>query len=171
MYDWTIWLDHVLNPANRYTVVQNGDGTWTITPTGTVMQQGTPQDQIRFNNVEKGIVDAHAALALLMNFIRQRDWLHTDTEANLSAELIGEVGTITLNNSETYPFNNSMVTVSLAKPRTTQNYIVIVDVPAAVGNVGEIVITDKFINGFKIGFTGSASSVTVKYKVIGGYLV
>lgn len=167
MYDWTIWLDHVLNPANRYTVVQNGDGTWTITPTGTVMQQGTPQDQIRFNNVEKGIVDAHAALAVLLNFARQQGWKQDD----ILQELIGEVGTVTLNNSETFPFNNSMVTVSLAKPRTTQNYIVIVDVPAAVGNVGEIVITDKLINGFKIGFTGSASSVTVKYKVIGGYLV
>jgi hypothetical protein len=97
----------------------------------------------------------------------------TVTEAinEIEQELIGEVGTVTLNNSETFPFNNSMVTVSLAKPRTTQNYIVIVDVPAAVGNVGEIVITDKLVNGFKIGFTGSASSVTVKYKVIGGYLV
>lgn len=97
----------------------------------------------------------------------------TVTEAinEIEQELIGEVGTVTLNNSETFPFNNSMVAVSLAKPRTTQNYIVIVDVLAAVGNVGEIVITDKLINGFKIGFTGSASSVTVKYKVIGGYLV
>ncbi len=145
MYDWTIWLDHVLNPANRYTVVQNGDGTWTITPTGTVMQQGTPQDQIRFNNVEKGIVDAHAALAVLLNFARQQGWKQDD----ILQELIGEVGTVTLNNSETFPFNNSMVTVSLAKPRTTQNYIVIVDVPAAVGNVGEIVITDSSSTALK----------------------
>ena len=167
MYDWTKWLDHVTDPSNRYTVVQNEDGTWTIMPTGTVIQQGTPQDQAHFNNIEDGIVDAHAAVALLLNFVRQQGWEQDDIEQ----ELIGEVGTVTLNNSETFPFNNSMVTVSLAKPRTTQNYIVIVDVPAAVGNVGEIVITDKLINGFKIGFTGSASSVTVKYKVIGGYLV
>ena len=167
MYNWTKWLDHVTDPSNRFTVVENGDGTWTITPTGTVMQQGTPQDQVRFNNIEDGIVDAHAAVALLLNFVRQQGWEQDDIEQ----ELIGEVGTVTLNNSETFPFNNSMVTVSLAKPRTTQNYIVIVDVPAATGNVGEIVVTDKLINGFKIGFTGSAKSVTVKYKVIGGYLV
>lgn len=40
----------------------------------------------------------------------------------------------------------------------------------ANGNVGEIVVTDKLTNGFKLAFTGSASSVTVKYTVIGGYL-
>jgi len=171
MYNWTKWLDHVTDPSNRFTVVQNGDGTWTITPAGTVMQQGTPQDQIRFNKIEDGIVDAHATVALLLNFIRQRDWAHNDMEADLSAELLGEVGTVTLNNSETFPFNNSLVSVSLVKPRKTLNYLVIVEVPTATGNVGEIVVTDKLINGFKIGFTGSAKSVTVKYKVIGGYLV
>ena len=41
---------------------------------------------------------------------------------------MGEVGTVTLN-SETFPFNNSMVTVSLAKAANDTNYIVIVDIP------------------------------------------
>ncbi len=167
MYNWTKWLDHVTDPSNRFTVVENGDGTWTITPTGTVMQQGTPQDQVRFNNMEDGIVDAHATIALLLNFVRQQGWEQDDIEQ----ELIGEIGTVTLNNSETFPFNNSLVSVSLANTRKTLNYLVIVEVPVATGNVGEIIVTDKLINGFKIGFTGSAKSVTVKYKVIGGYLV
>jgi len=167
MYNWTKWLDHVTDPSNRFTVVDNGDGTWTIAPTGTVMQQGTPQDQVRFNNIEDGIVDAHAAVALLLNFSRQQGWEQEDIEQ----ELIGELGTVTLNNSEAFPFNNSLVSVSLTKLRKTLNYIVIVEVPAATGNVGEIVVTDKLINGFKIGFTGSSKSVTVNYKVIGGYLV
>ena len=167
MYDWTKWLDHVTDPSNRYTLVDNGDGTFTIARTGTVMQQGTPQDQVRFNNIEDGIVDAHAAVALLLNFSRQQGWEQDDIEQ----ELIGELGTVTLNNSEAFPFNNSLVSVSLTKPRKTLNYLVIVEVPAATGNVGEIVVTDKLINGFKIGFTGSSKSVTVNYKVIGGYLV
>ena len=171
MYDWTKWLDHVTDPSDRYTMVDNGDGTFTIARAGTVMQQGTPQDQVRFNNIENGVVDAHATIALLMNFIRQRDWAHNDIETDLQNEVIGEVGTITLSNSETFPFNNSQVSVSLENVRNTLNYVVIAEVSSANGNVGEIVISDKLVNGFKIAFTGSATSVDVKYKVIGGYLV
>ena len=54
MYNWTKWLDHVTYPSNRFTVVENGDGTWTITPTGTVMQQGTQQDQSASTTLKKG---------------------------------------------------------------------------------------------------------------------
>jgi len=157
MYDWTKWLDHVTDPANRYTLVDNGDGTYTITPTGTVMQQGTPQDQVRFNNIENGIVDAHAAIALLLNYARQNSW-----------EI--ETGTVTLTNTLAFPFNDSQKTVSLTKAKENGDYIVLAEISAASGNAGEIVITDKLINGFKMAFTGSASSVTVKYTVLGGYL-
>lgn len=170
MYDWTKWLDHVTDPSNRYTLVDNGDGTFTIARTGTVMQQGTPQDQVRFNNIENGIVDAHLAVDLLLNYAKQRDWAHTDKETELSSETIGEVGTVTLTNSEKFPFNNSQVSVSLSMPRKTLNYIVVVEEPA-ISNVGEILITDKLVNGFKIAFTGSAASAIVKYKVMGGFLI
>lgn len=153
------WVNNLINAIK-------GDGWTNETIKGNATSIASLTQEVDTQLAEKAI-DTHAAVALLLNFVRQQGWEQDDIEQ----ELIGEVGTVTLNNSETYPFNNSMVTVSLAKPRTTQNYIVIVDVPAAVGNVGEIVITDKLINGFKIGFTGSASSVTVKYKVIGGYLV
>ncbi len=157
MYDWTTWLDHVTNPSNRFTVVDNGNGTWTITPTGTVMQQGTPQDQIRFNNIEDGIVDAHLAIGLLQNFARQNSW-------------IIEKGTTTLSNSEIFPFNNSIKTISLGKEFGGKDYIVLTEIETAQGNVGEIVVSDKLTNGFKIAHSGSAKSVTVKYTVLGGYL-
>jgi hypothetical protein len=157
MYDWTKWLDHVLNPANRYTVVQNGDGTWTITPAGTVQQQGTPQDQVRFNNIENGIVDAHVAVGLILNYARQNSW-----------EV--ETGTVVLTNTLSFPFNDSIKTVSLSKRKETTGYLVLTEIVSATGNVGEIEITDKLINGFKIAYTGSAKAVTVKYTVIGGFL-
>jgi len=41
---------------------------------------------------------------------------------------------------------------------------------SAIGNPGEIVVSDKLVNGFKIAHTGSAPSVTIKYTVIGGVL-
>lgn len=37
------------------------------------------------------------------------------------------------------------------------------------GGVGEIHITDKQLNGFKIEYTGAAKEVTVKCTVQGGY--
>ena len=157
MYDWTKWQDHVTNPANLFNVVDNGDGTWTITPAGTVMQQGTPQDQVRFNNIENGIVDAYIATGLLLNYARQNSW-----------EI--ETGEITLTNSLAFPFNNSIQTVSLSKGKENPGYIVLIEIVSASGNVGEIEITDKLINGFKIAYTGSAKSVTVKYTVLGGFL-
>lgn len=155
MYDWTKWLDHVTDPSDRYTMVDNGDGTFTIARAGTVMQQGTPQDQVRFNNIEDGIVDAHLAVDLMLNYARQNEW-----------EV--EIGTKALTNSEAFPFNNSIQTISLVKRRENADYIVIVEVPSHVSNIGDIVISDKLINGFKIAYTGSASAVTVKYTVLGG---
>ena len=162
-YDWTEWLDHVTNPSNKFVLKNLNTGEETpviITPSGEVMQQGTPQDQTRFNNIESGIIDAHAALALLFNFARQQAW-----------EV--EHGTVTLTNSEKAPFNNSKQTVALATVRETADYLVMYEVASfeeEAGSVGDIVVSNKLINGFKMEFTGSTSSATVNYVVIGGYM-
>lgn len=160
MYDWTHWLDHVTDPSNVYQLVDLGGGLVQLTLAGTVMQQGTPQDQTRFNNLEGGVVDAHAALALLFNYARQQAW-----------EI--EHGTVTLTNSEKAPFNNSKQTVALATVRESTDYLVMYEVASyteEAGSVGDIVISNKLINGFKMEFTGSTSSATVNYVVIGGYM-
>lgn len=202
MYDWTKWLDHVTSPSNRFNIVKNDDGTYTITPASTVMQEGTPQDQEHFNNMEGGILDAHITAGLIFNALRQLQWdyeenAETFTGANLLdmdivvrlvmnlarqnhwdiediQKWIGdhdsfESGTVTLTNSQNFPFNNSKRSVSLNKSRNTTNYVVLTEVTSFTGNVGEIEVSDKLVNGFKIAHTGSASSVTVKYVVIGGF--
>ncbi len=79
-----------------------------------------------------------------------------------------EAGSVTLTNSQAFPFNDSQVTVPLVTERASQNYIVDYEVTAAVGNVGDIIVSAKLVNGFKLEYTGSASSVTVKYQVFGG---
>jgi len=157
MYEWTKWQDHVTTHPNMFKVVDNGDGTWTITPAGDVMQQGTPQDQVRFNNIENGIVDAHIAINLLLNYARQ-------------SKLEIEVGTTTLTNTLSFPFSNSQQTINLKKAKENSDYIVFAEIMSAIGNPGEIVVSDKLVNGFKIAHTGSAPSVTIKYTVIGGVL-
>ena len=76
---------------------------------------------------------------------------------------------VTLTNSEEFPFNNSSVSVALANERDNLNYVVEIIKIEPDGNAGEIEVSDRQVNGFKLAFTGSASSVKVTYAVIGGY--
>ena len=94
---------------------------------------------------------------MLADAIRQQSWEK-------------ESGQLTLTNTTGYPFNSSAKSVALKIPREGSDYIVLGEVVSAVGNVGEIVVTDKLTNGFKIGYTGSATSAVIKFVVIGGYL-
>ena len=157
MYGRTFWEDEVRSPSNRYTLTQNADGTYTIVRAGTVMQQGTFQDQAHFNNMEVGITDAQIALQLLLNAVRQNEW-----------EI--ERGQVTLTNNAIYPMNNSVQSVALQLPKENGDYVVIAEVVSCSGNAGEVEVSDKLANGFKLAYTGSAASATIKYTVIGGYL-
>lgn len=158
MYEPTSWLNHTTDKPGRYHITKNeDDGTYNITRAGEVMQQGTPQDQAHFNHIEAGVFDAHIAVALLLDALRQQSW-----------EI--ETGEIVLTNTADFPFNNSVKSVSLVTHRENGEYIVIPVATAPTGNIGDIVVSDRLTNGFKLAFTGSAPSVTVKYTVIGGYM-
>ena len=172
MYSRTYWVDHALSETNKFTIKQVSGDVHTIVPYGTVMQQGVPQDANHFNNMEEALSAHEIALGLHSNALMQ----HMDEiKKNAAlAEVVDklhevETGTVTLTNSAKYPFNNSQKTVSLVATRNTPDYVVITEVKSFVGNVGEIVVTDILANGFKIAFTGSAKSVTVEYKILGGY--
>lgn len=66
MYTKTIWKDRVTEYEGRYTETPNGDGTNTYTEApGEVLQEGTPQDAIHFNNNEDGTAE-NAAIADLL---------------------------------------------------------------------------------------------------------
>jgi len=157
MYERTFWLDHVVSPADTFRITANGDGTYLIERAGTVQQQGTNQDQLHFNKMEEGIVDAQVAIELLINHARQNAW-----------EV--EHGTVNLTNSAAFPFNNSQVSVPLVNCKDSTDYVVLAEVQTFNGNVGNIIISDKLVNGFKIAYDGSAKSAVIKYTVIGGYL-
>lgn len=161
-YKRTFWKDHVTQYENRYKEINNGDGTVTHQPIdGAIIQQGTPQNEPNFNNIEEGIfANNELGCEAVRTLIYHRQILK---------KLVGEVGTITLTNSIAYPFNNSKATVSLVTKRDTLDYTVEVEaVAVGKGDVGKIVITEKQLNGFKIEHTGSAASVSVKYIVKGG---
>lgn len=161
-YNRTFWQDHVTQYEDRFKEVQNTDGTITHTPIeGEVLQQGTPQNQTNFNNIEEGIFAGNEfgaeAMRLLLHHVQ-----------NLK-KLNGEVGTVALSNTLAYPFNDSVKTVSLATKRDTTDYDVSIDATSADGGgIGHVIVSDKQVNGFKISFTGGAKTVNVKYIVTGG---
>ena len=121
---------------------------------------------------EAGAVDEHVsivdmdkstAFSLLLNAFRQHVW-----EWEAQEGIICEVGTKTLTNSLQFPFNNSQESVALVNTQRDVNYAVIAEITSSNGNAGEVFATDKQVNGFKLKYTGSASSAVVTYIVIGG---
>ncbi len=140
MYKQTNWIDEVKDEHS-----------------GEIIQEGTLQSAGHFNNMEQGITDVSVAATLLL------------IASGLSKQQTSvERHELTFNNSASYPFNNSQKTISLTTTRNSTDYTVEVDVLSHSGNVGDWVVYDKQLNGFKIKFDGSAKSVTAVVKVQGG---
>jgi len=132
-----------------------------MAPAGTLVQQGTNQSATNFNNMETGIFGATEMSAEAIRNIRL---LQRSVEG-----LSGEKIPLTLVNTLAYPFNNSKATVSLGTVKNQQNYTITVEIVSSVGGgVGDIVITDKLLNGFKIQFTGAATNAVINCYVQGG---
>ncbi len=172
MYKQTEWKDHVTQYPNRRRITNNGDGTQDVEKAqGEIIQQGTAQSATNFNNEENGIQDAHIAAHIMGfgNLHQQRQ--NEKHQAQTDAEILGETKTVTLTNTAPYPFNSTEdnpVTVALATTRKNLYYTVEATVTDHSGQVGEIHITAKALNGFKVSFDGSGKSVTLTLRVKGG---
>ena len=81
-----------------------------------------------------------------------------------------EEGQVTLTNSKSFPFNNSQKSVALVTEQENTKYTVTAELVSSNGCAGDLVVSDKQVNGFKLAFTGSAKSAVVKYIVIGGII-
>lgn len=157
----TFWQDHVTEFSDRYTETNNDDGTISHVPVeGEVIQQGTPQNARNFNALEEGVFSAEVLGMEAMRVLL----LHQRALNGLASE----TGEITLTNSQKYPFNNSTKTVALKQKMDTTAYTVEADVLFSAGEVGRIVVSDKQLNGFKVSYTGSATSAKIKFFVKGG---
>ena len=158
-YVKTTWVDEVDQYEGRFRETDLGGGVVEHEIIrGEIYVEGTPMDAAHFNKMEEGIYQAHEELAL-----QDQKIVSLESYAN------PETGVVTLTNTDTFPFNNSAVSVPLENERDNMNYLVEIVKVEAVGNPGEIEVSDRQVNGFKLAFTGSASSVTVTYAVIGGY--
>ena len=161
--DPLIWVDDSRDPSNAFTVTDGPGGTKIIERAGTVIQQGTPQSAANFN----AMVNAGYEALVMANALAQESKQHQRSIAALNEEFIGQVVEVTMNNTLKYPFNDSKKTVAITT-RDNLDYRVEVEVVTPVNNIGDFVITDKQVNGFKIAFTGSASQVTVRCYITGG---
>ena len=124
------------------------------------IQEGTPQDEQNFNNMESGINGSN----LLAEFLAEVVHHNTSRLDNLS----GEVIEVTLTNTADFYANNSVKTIALTNKRDTLDYTVDAEIQGDTVNVGDIVVFDKQLNGFKVKYTGSAASATIKLYVHGG---
>lgn len=121
------------------------------------------------HNFQDGQVLTGAAMDDIDEAVYGLDADNTLTKTQVQKLRTIETGTVTLTNSQEFPFNNSRRTVALQTAQANAYYQVDVTVSSTNGNTGEIVVSDRMTNGFAIEFTGSATSVTVDYFVIGGY--
>ena len=141
----------------------NGTGTYEPTPWRDDVpgiQEGTPQDEQHFNNMETGINGSNLLGEFLAEVVSKQQKRLDDID--------GEVIAVTLTNTQDYYANNSTKTVALSVRIDTLDYIVDAEIQGDTVNVGDIVVYDKQVNGFKVKFTGSAASVALKLYVHGG---
>ena len=127
---------------------------------GNIVQEGTPLSEKNMNNIEERVEGNDIAILNLLQYQRQ----HARSIANVEGEVIPE----SLTNTKTYPFNNSDKLITLTKIRDNLDYTVFVEVVSKVGELGEIKVFNKQVNGFKVKYTGSATSVELKLYVRGG---
>ena len=115
--------------------------------------------------------DNRVAGALTAFGSKQRQMMNEAEFALIASEALGESHEVTLTNNQKFPFNSTVdspVSVALTKRRTNLFYSVEPEVTAHTGPVGDIAITGKALNGFKVSFNGSGSSVTMILRVKGG---
>ena len=175
MYNFKNWVDRVTQFVNRFKETNNSDGSITHERVdGEVLKTGTAQSAANFNNMEGGILENSLLLAEATRVLKEHG---RDIEA-----MTGEMHVIYLYNTAKYPANNSKKTIALKQPRNNTDYIIAARVASAVmpngvvidgdpaGTAGNIVVTDKLLNGFKVQYTGNAKEVTLEVEVQGGMI-
>lgn len=135
------------------------------------VQRNAAATETALEDNETGIHDI-ALAAKIYDLGNRYNHFHADEhEALMDAETLGELQEITLTNNQKIPFNSTMDSprsVALRQTRKNLFYSVETEVLAHTGEVGDIIVSGKALNGFKIAFSGSGTSVTLAVRVKGG---
>lgn len=162
-YPATIVFNYQVEVANASTVtIQAGTGAYAPADDFNELSEDVAELTIQAAANELAIREI---VASLLQDERQIAKLVTAASAT-------ETGTVTLTNTKEYPFNNSKVTVAITNTRQNLFYDVETEVTAYSGGLpGDVIVSDKQLNGFKLEFDGSAKSVTIAYKIKEGMTV
>lgn len=162
-YPSTIVFNYQVEVANATTVtIQAGTGAYAPADDFNALSDDVDALEIKAAANELAVREI---VASLLQDERQIAKLVTAASAT-------ETGTVTLTNTKAYPFNNSKVTVAITNTRQNLFYDVEAEVTAYSGGLpGDLIVSDKQLNGFKLEFDGSAKSVTVAYKIKEGMTV
>lgn len=163
MRDLIGWRDRVVEHPSRYKEVVNTDGSVDhIKDPGEIIEAGTPINAANLNSMDQGAQEAALIGAEAIRSLRLTELAVIDE--------IGFFVTVNLTNSLTYPFNNSKKTITFPAElfRNSADYAVVPEIISSDGMVGDIEITDKLLNGFKVAYTGSAKSATIRLYIKGG---
>lgn len=71
MFEFLLWKDHAVSPSNTYKLTKNNDDTYTLTPVGKVIQQGTNMSAANFNRMEVGLHDVNIAVKIAQIIIQR----------------------------------------------------------------------------------------------------
>lgn len=163
MYDLILWKNRRTEISNTYSIKENEDGTITLTPVvGEVIEPGTSFNQTNMNNMDFGINEAMVIANLAILGVRQ-------CQRELGNTYF-EIGSVSVNSMEDYPFNTASVTVAMKEKRNTLDYVVM----AFCDDLQQgraIRIKDKQLNGFKVEVEDCPRKpVTIKYFILGGMM-
>lgn len=124
------------------------------------IQEGTDMNAANFNNIEAGIMETAALTALNASFSRYGYDVAKNAEAvYFSAVLKGGI--------------DNDVLIPVEHKRNNAGYSVLYERSALLGNdndVGDIIISTKYQDYFKVRFSGSADTALIVFVISGGMI-
>ncbi len=141
--------------------------------TGEVLVEGTPANEVNFNNIEAGILRALYDLGITnAQTMKTVADIVKELDKNKKQRFLQGQATITSSGESYFRDSEAYVLVSLPSDSYAQlnapDYDVQLSILSAddIGAVGELIVYDKTQNGFKIKMTGSATSVTFMWMLL-----
>lgn len=144
--------------------------------TGAVLVEGTPVNEVNLNRLEAGMLISHLDIgtlaAMLATIGRQSA---AELEKWRKQRIVQGTATITSSGGGpgTYfrasdPFVDIAFTPDVLPQINAPNYAVLIEVVSASdwGAVGELIVSNKAQNGFRVTMTGSATSVTFRWTIV-----
>ena len=121
------------------------------------VQLGTDMNAANFNNLEAGTMEANALAAINAEYIRYGNDVAKNSEATIIDAKFA---------------HNAYVAIPTSATRNNVNYSVLAEITNVPeqGTAGDIFIVGKQANGFSVGYNGTATSVDVRFYIIGGMI-